>query len=120
MERHELEAWLGPALPELTAQQLDRLTAEADRIGHRYPHEDDADMAGAALSAAVQYLLGETTPGDVQRALTETRLAEARAFAAAIQIGTMLVADSGGRGKSDAARRVGVDRMSLLKGLGER
>lgn len=57
MERHELEAWLGPALPELTPEQIDYLHREAEELEARYP--DDADAREAALAEAVQHLLGE-------------------------------------------------------------
>lgn len=120
VQHHELIAWLGPAADELSAEQVDRLRAEADRITERYPDPDDQDRRDAALSAAVQYLLGETTPEDAARRHLAAQREAALASAAAAQIGTMLVADNGGKGKSEAARRVGIDRMGLLKALGER
>lgn len=59
MERHELEAWLGPALPELTPEQIDHLHREAEAIDKQWPDPDDADAREAALAEAVQHLLGE-------------------------------------------------------------
>ncbi len=115
-----LLAWLGPAAEELTAEQTERIAAEASAINERYPDPDEQPERDAALSAAVQYLLGETTPEDAGRELAGARQRTAEAFAASVQIATMLVADAGGKDKSGAARRTGIDRMSLLKALGER
>jgi hypothetical protein len=114
----DLTAWLGPAAEDLTDEQRDRFDAEAQRIAERYPDPDEQPERDAALSAVVQYLLGETTPDEVRRALIDARMAQARAFAAALAVGTMLVGD--GSKKAPAAAAVGVDRMSLLKAIGER
>jgi len=57
MQRYELEAWLGPALSDLTTEQVDRLLAEAQEIHARYPGDEESQ--DAALSAAVQRLLGD-------------------------------------------------------------
>lgn len=59
MERYELEAWLGPALPELTPEQIDHIHREAEAIEARFPDPDDADAREAALVEVVQRLLGE-------------------------------------------------------------
>lgn len=120
MEQHELMAWLGPAATELTAEQIERVAYEADRIAERYPDPDEQPEYDAALSAVVQYLLGETTPEDANRALIEARRREAEATAAATWMAVMLVRDNPVRYKAVAAQRAGVDRMTLLKALGER
>lgn len=57
MQRYELEAWLGPALADLSPQQVDHLHREALDLESRYP--DDPDAQEAALIAATQYLLGD-------------------------------------------------------------
>jgi len=120
----DLTAWLGPAAGQLTAEQLERVADESRRIGERYPDPDEQDLRDAALSAVVQYLLGDTTPDEAARALTDARVAEARAYAAALAVGVALVRDRQQAGqrpdKAGTARTVGVDRMSLLKALGER
>lgn len=115
---HGLLAWLGPAADELTPEQIERVADEAHRIGDRYPHPDDHHRYEAALSATVQYLLGETTPEDANRALINARRRQDAAYAAAEQIAVMLTRD--GTAKAAAARAAGIDRMSLLKALGER
>lgn len=118
MQRYELDAWLGDAADDLTSEQIDRLMAEADRIADRYPDPDDEADRQAALSAAVQYLLGDTRPTDAGHHLNAARRAQAEAMAASQQIATMAVAD--GMTKSGAARAAAIDRMTLLKALGER
>lgn len=116
---HELSAWLGPAADDLTDDQLTRIVHEERRITERYPDPDDRHLWDAAMSATVQYLLGDTAPEDAARALTTARAEATRAFAASVQIATMLAADNP-RYKATAATRTGIDRMSLLKALGER
>ncbi|MGI5153487.1 hypothetical protein ACQEVC_45410 [Plantactinospora sp. CA-294935] len=116
----DLMAWLGPAADELTPEQIERVTAEARAIAERYPDPDEQPERDAALSAVVQYLLGETTPEDAAHELSSARLREQRAFAAATWMAVMLVRDNPVRYKAVAAQRAGIDRMSLLKALGER
>lgn len=114
----DMLAWLGPAADEMTPEQTERFAQAWHNIAERYPDPDDQSERDAALSAAVQYLLGETTPEDADRALMTARRRAREAYVAAEQIAVMLVAD--GTPKATAARRAGIDRMSLLKALGER
>jgi hypothetical protein len=118
MQNHELLAWLGPAADEMTPEQIERVRESAADLDQRYPDADDQDLREAALTATVQHLLGDTTAEDADRALVSARLAEARAFAAAVQIAVELVRD--GQPKATAARRCGINRMSLLQALGQR
>jgi hypothetical protein len=118
MNHDGLMAWLGPAAHELTSEQLERFAAEAARIDEWYPDDDEQDERDAALTAVVQHLLGETSPAEANNALLAARREERRAYAAALAVGVMLVGD--GSKKATAAGMVGVDRMSLLKALGER
>ena len=118
MQTHELMAWLGPAAAELTPEQIERLSTEADRIDARYPHPDYEEERQAALSAAVQYLLGETTPGDAGRALIRARRVEAEALAASQQIAAMAVHDKI-MSETAAAEAVSIDRMTLRDYLGK-
>lgn len=113
-----LMAWLGPAADELTAEQIEQVAAADRDIMERYPDPGDQAEYQAALSAVVQHLLGETTLEDAQRTLIDARTREREAYATALQIAVMAVAD--GIPKATAARRAGIDRMSLLKALGER
>jgi hypothetical protein len=113
-----LKAWLGPAADDLTPEQIERVAEAARDIDRRYPDPDDEDKRQAALSATVQYLLGEITPEDASRALVEARRREREAYVAALQVAVLMVRDGGG--KKPAADACGIDRMGLLKALGER
>src|SRR5690554_5937249 len=113
MERHELEAWLGPALDQLTPDAIDRLHREAEAIDERYPDPDDADDREAALTAAVQYMLGELTVEQAGRRRRETRAAERHARVQAIQVACMAEAD--GMPTAAAARAAAVDRQVLIR-----
>lgn len=111
MQRHELEAWLGPALSELREDQIERLAEEQKRIADRFPHPDEHAQREACMSAAVQYLLGETTIDDAGRARTEAYwIAECARYAAAT-IAAMAVDD--GMTETEAAKRARVDRMTI-------
>lgn len=57
VQRHELEAWLGPVMSDLTPEQVDSLLAEAQEIHNRYPDADDWEVRDAELVAAVERLL---------------------------------------------------------------
>lgn len=118
MQDHELDAWLGDARRDLTDEQYARLVDEAQEIARRYPDRDDRDDAVAALTGALQYLLGETTPTAAGTALVTARLAASQALATARQVARMAARD--GAPKATTARAAGIDRMTLLKDLGER
>jgi GH24 family phage-related lysozyme (muramidase) len=112
-----IEAWLGPALDEMTEEQIDRMQQAADRIDDRYPDPDDEQEREAARIAACQYLLGETTIDDARESLLRVRVRAGEALAAAQQIAVMCVAD--GVSEAEAARRAGIDRMTVRKALGK-
>ena|SRR5690554_3379209 len=110
MERHELEAWLGPALEDLTPEQVSRLHREAEEIDERWSDPDDRE---AALIAATQYLLGDLTVEEAGKRRRETRAAERHARVQAIQVACMAEAD--GMPTAAAARAAGIDRQVLIR-----
>lgn len=110
MERYELEAWLGPALEDLTPEQVDRLHQEAEAIEARYSDPEDQE---AALVAATQYLLGDLTLEEAGKRRRETRAAERHARVQAIQLASMAEAD--GMPTAAAARAAGIDRQVLIR-----
>ena len=114
----DLMAWLGPAADEMTPEQLERVADASRDIDERYPDPDDQNEREAALSATVQYILGDTTAEDANRALIDARLREREAYVAALQVAVMMVRS--GTPKATAAKSAGIDRMGLLKALGER
>ncbi|MET7395634.1 hypothetical protein ABZS66_19300 [Dactylosporangium sp. NPDC005572] len=124
MPSDDLMDWLGPAADELTAEQIERVRDEARRIAERYPDPDEQPERDAALSATVQYLLGETNAAAANNELLEARRRERAAYVSALQVAVMIVGDRQHAGqppnKAGAARAVGIDRMRLLEALGER
>ncbi len=115
--RRELLEWLGDEI--VSDGQLDKLIDASLDIEQRYPDVDEQLERDAALAATLQYLLGDTTPADANRTLIDARLAERRAYIAALQIAVMHHR-VGGVDKTNAAKEAGIDRMRLLKALGER
>lgn len=110
--------WLGHAATVLTPEQIERIADASRDIDERYPYPDEHEEREAALTATVQHILKDTTIEDVNRALIAARRAAREAYAVALQTAVMLVSD--GHPKAAAARLVGIDRMGLLKALGER
>lgn len=102
MERHELEAWLGPALDDLTPEQVDRLHQEAMAIYDYYPDADDRE---AALTASAQYLLGDLTLEEAGRRHREARAAERHARVQVVHVSAM--AEMDGMRPIDIARATG-------------
>lgn len=113
MNDDAMDAWLGPV--ELTSEQRDRFAAIWDDTDGRYP--DDADAVNAALSAAVQYLLGETGPEDAGREIARLTAALEDARAAARVVAVLAIADR--ESESALAARMGVTRMTVRKWLGK-
>ncbi|MBD3779181.1 MAG: hypothetical protein IE923_07950 [Micrococcales bacterium] len=118
MEQHELDAWLGPARSDLTDEQYERLASEAEDIERRYPDPDDGPVRDAALVTTLEYLLEEGTTLSAGSALLDARITAAKALAGARQMARLAALD--GTPKAQAAREAGIDRMTLLKDLGER
>lgn len=117
MRLDELKPWLGDALADLDDDQLARLQRESDRIDAAHPEPDLIHIWTAAMSAAVQHVLGEVTPADVGRTLMDARRAEAEALAAAKQLAVMLVAD--GMTEEEAAEAIGISRLTVRAALGK-
>lgn len=111
MNDDAMDAWLGPV--GLTDEQRDRFTTIWDDVTGRYP--DDQDAATAALSAAVQYLVGETRPEDAGRDIARLTASLEDARAAARAVAVLAIAD--GESESALAARMGVTRMTVRKWL---
>ena len=111
-------AWLGPAADEMTDEQRDRFEGEAAVIEARWPGEDLSDERDTALSAVVQYLVGETTANAAGQELARTRSDAASALIAAQTVARLAVLD--GMPEAAAARATSLDRMTVRKALGKR
>lgn len=115
----ELSAWLGDT--ETTDEQRDRIERAAQAIDARYPIPVDGELQDvaqereAALSAAVQVILGDTTLEDVAAAYLAAKAREVDAHAA--QTGA-IIAEARTQRKVDLARRTGLSRPTIDKALG--
>lgn len=112
-----IDAWLGPAADDLDDDQRDRFTAVWDQVVEQYPAPEDQDLRNAALSAAVQYLSGETTPSEAGRALGRANAALAEARAAVRAVAGLAIDD----GASEYAlhQELGITRTTLRSWLGK-
>lgn len=116
MTNADMSAWLGPAADQLTAEQIDRFERVWNDIADD-DRRDNPERVEAVLSAAVQYLLGETSIDEAGAQRAATRTSSFIASAAAQQIAIMAVED--GMSETEAARRASIDRMWLRKRLGK-
>lgn len=115
MSDHEIAAWLGgTALTDAQRESFERAWGD---VADRYPDPDAQAERDAALSAALQYLLGETTPADAGRTLDRARAAELAATAAARQVAIMAIDDGASENALYADLRV--TRRTLRKWQGK-
>jgi hypothetical protein len=112
MQRYELEAWLGPALDDMTADQVDRMAA-AVAAWEALPGlpDHDPDDAPSVLTGMLQHILGEL---DLTAMGADYR--RARALVEAATLGAVLA----GMPEAAAARQSTLDRMSIRRWLGKR
>jgi len=103
-----IRAWLGPALDELSAEQLDRFVEVWDDCDG-----SDFDADTARLTATVQYLLGETSPASEGQSLLAARQNLAAAMQSARQVAALAYQD--GATEVELARAIGVDRSRTLR-----
>ena len=113
MQQYELEAWLGPALAEMTPDQVAAMARYADMIEGRY---DDEAMRGLAAGGALLIILADSTLEQLGRALASARREEREAMA--ILTGA-LIASADTDSESSLARRAGVTRVTVRKALGK-
>lgn len=115
MQDHEIDAWLGDV--ELTDDQRAAFETEIDEIYVAYPDPDDQDVRDAAMSTAVQYLIGDATPAETGRALAHATGELARARAATRTMARLMA--GGGTPESAISRELGVNRMTVRSALGK-
>ena len=114
MQRYELEAWLGPALAEMTPDQVSALVKTiAAAIEARY---DDEALRCVAASGALQIVLSHGTLEQLGEALARARQKEREAMA---MLTGALIASSETDSESSLARRAGVTRVTVRKALGK-
>ena len=113
MQRHELEAWLGPALAEMTPDQVDAMDRYADMIAARY--EDDA-LRGLAAGGALLVTRADGTLEQLGEALARARREERETMAI---LAGALIASAETDSESSLARRAGVTRVTVRRALGK-
>ena len=110
----ERDAWLGPALEQMTNEQLEAFDDAARQIVDRYPaSEDDPEAATAALSGALMVILGDDTLDGLGGAYRQA--VEAASEAHGRLIGAVIA--SRDLGPSEISRRSGLSRVSVTKAL---
>lgn len=106
----ERDAWLGPALDDMSDEQLEAFDDAARQIFDRYPASDDNPAAGTeALSGALQVILGDDTLTNLgaDRAAAQSALDRAHArLQGAILASRQL-------GPSEIARQSGLSRQTV-------
>lgn len=123
MEQYEVEAWLGPAVEEMSDREIAAFAASVEKIDEALPvpadgePEDVADEREAAMSAALQVQLGETTLEEVSQNLVIARAKVARAMAAVK--GAVIAAAAGGASETELAARTGLNRSTVRAALGK-
>lgn len=119
--RHPLDApWHHAEADRMNRRGLELFEAEARATLARYPSDSEPDEAarGVALRALADYILDRTTIDAAGEARLTTQVAAARASIAAQTIARLEVLD--GMPEAEAARRAGLDRMTVRKMLGKR
>lgn len=107
--------WLGDAADDLTGEQMERFVRIWDGVDGRYPDEDH--VRDEVLSAAVQYLLGETTLESAAARLTAARASQRVAMEAGKQVALMAIED--GMDEQEAAKVLGVARKTMRRAAGK-
>lgn len=112
MQDYELTAWLGDV--EVTSEQREDLLAASEKVGARYPGEDDGQERLEAFNTAAQIILGDTT---LEEQITGWRAARAveRAAMAALT-GALLITD---QPENQISTRYSLNRGTVRKALGK-
>lgn len=108
-QRHELEAWLGPALDDMSTEQVDAMLAAVHAWEALPAH--DPDDSDAVLSGILQHILGELDLAGLGQEYRRARLA-----VEAFTLGAVLA----GKPEAEAARESTLDRMTVRRMLGKR
>ena len=110
----ERDAWLGPALDEMTDEQLEAFDDAARKIFDRYPADDDDPAARTeALSGALMVILGDDTLEGLGAAYRQA--VEATSEAHGRLIGAVIACRE--LGPSEISRQSGLSRVSVTKAL---
>lgn len=105
-------------LDDLDDEQRNRFAIEAERISALYGDAaGSAEDRAAVLSTLLRYIRGEISVDAAGRQRRETAEAARSALVSAQLVARLAVQD--GMSEAEAARRTGVDRMTVRKALGK-
>lgn len=116
MQDHEMRAYLGDAYDDTTPEQRDRIAGAAAAIDARWPDPDLADTRTDAMSAALEVILGDTTPEAVAAEWHQARAVERAAHARL----TGAIVALAGEPETHISDRLSVTRPTVRKALGKR
>lgn len=109
----ERDAWLGPALEQMSDEQLEAFDDAARQIFDRYTTDDDGPDRTEALSGALMVILGDDTLDGLGGAYRQA--VEAASEAHGRLIGAVIA--SRDLGPSEISRRSGLSRVTVTKAL---
>lgn len=118
LHRDTLESRFGPALYDLSLEQLATLFEVVAEIHERWCDKDETAERDVATTAAFEHLRGEVPLRERGHALRRAREAERLAVIASQQAALMSV--RAGQSESTAAQDAGLDRLMLRRMLGKR
>ena len=113
--REQILDWAG-GNADLDEEQMDAMVAAWEQVLDLYPDADDQDERDAALTAAMQIILGETTLEDEGHAAIRAETAAIRARAA--RAGA-IIASVGSDSEVRLAERAQTTRMTVRRYLGK-
>lgn len=113
--------WLGndvDDLDDLDEDQRSRFTIEAERVSALFGEAPvSPEQRAAVLSTLLRYIRGEISVDTAGQERRETADAARSALISAQLVARLAVQD--GMSEAEAARRTGVDRMTVRKALGK-
>lgn len=117
MSHHEIREqildWTGGHV-DFTDEQMDAMVAAWEQVLDLYPDADDQDERDAALSGALQIILGEATLSEVAAPASEAAIFRARAARAGA-----IIASAGTDTEERLAERAHTTRMTVRRALGK-
>jgi hypothetical protein len=118
---YALLAWLGPVAGTATPDQMEAIAAAAESIAARYPDEDLREDREAALSGAVQVIVGDDTLEGLGTGWQAKRAAEMTAHATLTGgiIAARVLHSERALPEVEIERRTGMSRVSVRKALGK-
>ncbi|MEY2668098.1 MAG: hypothetical protein RJA59_736 [Pseudomonadota bacterium] len=118
----DLAAWLGPVADTATPDQMEAIAAATLAITARYTDEDLREDREAALSGAVQVIVGDDTLEGLGADWQAKRAAEMTAHATLTGaiIAARVLHSERELPEVEIERRTGMSRVSVRKALGKR